>query len=150
MLSKYNEIVFFSFLWQKKKAKVRRRRRKFGLLRIEKFFNIFISETSAAQKLLEKSNSELKKLGRGWRCPKFYMNSYFESNWIARNLSLNVEIELMQKLQLMKSISVCNTHFLTHTFSASIQRNKLLPINSNWGNAFVHWSKYRTLEVEFF
>ena len=64
MLSKYNEIVFFSFLWQKKKAKVRRRR-KFGLLRIEKFFNIFISETSAAQKLLEKSNSELKKLGRG-------------------------------------------------------------------------------------
>ena len=64
MLSKYNEIVFFSFLWQKKKAKVRRRR-KFGLLRIEKFFNIFISVTSAAQKLLEKSNLELKKLEKG-------------------------------------------------------------------------------------
>ena len=66
MLSKYNEIVFFFFFFffsfQKKAAKV-----KFGLLsrRIEKFFNIFISETSAAQKLLEKSNSELKKLERG-------------------------------------------------------------------------------------
>ena len=61
MLSKYNEIVFFFFFFfffsfQKKAAKV-----KFGLLsrRIEKFFNIFISVTSA-QKLLEKGNSILE------------------------------------------------------------------------------------------
>ena len=47
---------FFFFSFQKKAAKV-----KFGLLsrRIEKFFNIFISVTSA-QKLLEKGNSILE------------------------------------------------------------------------------------------